>query len=430
MIARVLCLALLVTPLADVARAAGPVEWPNLLRAPVSPTGGGERDHVLLIAIEDYAFADSLPPVTGAATNGYAWESWFAKVRKVPPHANQTRTLYNRDAKAKYIRTVAQDLAKHSRDNPGGTFWLVFIGHGTRPKEPGTRGGLLVGVTADKDTLYDPDQSVPLDELLRIIDTGAQERTVAVIDACFSGLRSDGKPLVAGEQPAVPVEPLEVRPETLLLSAATDKEFAGSLPGTREGEERPAFSYLVLGGLRGWADRDHSGKVTGNELRDYALDALRTFNVHGQTPTIQGDVGPVVELPVNEDAPDLAELYRESRGLGPVIRGEDERADSGFGPWPWVALGASVVAMGVGTGFIIDGTADWDAVTPTMLKSEADALVESGDQKRTIGFVTGGIGIGLMVTGVVLLVLEPDDTPAVSLMPTTSGFASSLSWGF
>ncbi len=385
---------------------------------------------MLLIAIEEYAIQDSLPPVAGASNNGSAWANWFKVVRQVPPHTRQTRVLYNRDAKAKYIRSVAKELAAHSQANPGGTFWLVFIGHGTRPKEKGARGGLLVGVTADKDTIYDYDQSVALDELLQIIGNGGQEQTVAIIDACFSGLGSDGKLLVAGEQPGLPTEPLPLEPKTLLLSAATDKEFAGGLPGTRKGDERPAFSYLVLGGLRGWADRDSSGQVTGAELRDYALDALRTFNVYGQTPSADGYVEAVLATQVSHvDAPDVAELYRQSRRMAPTVNDTYEE-EVGFGPWPWVALGTGLAAAGIGTWLIVDGTADWDAVTPEMLKSDADALVESGDNKRTIGFITGGVGLALAITGVALFALEPDEAPAVSFLPTPSGFGSSLTWGF
>ena len=46
-----------------------------------------------------------------------------------------------------------------------------------------------------------------------------------------------------------------------VLTAATADQVAGPLPGAA----RPAFSYLVLGGLRGWADSDHNGRVTAGE---------------------------------------------------------------------------------------------------------------------------------------------------------------------
>jgi hypothetical protein len=46
-----------------------------------------------------------------------------------------------------------------------------------------------------------------------------------------------------------------------VLSAGKGDQFAGPLPGLG----RPAFSWLVLGALRGWGDADRDGTVTARE---------------------------------------------------------------------------------------------------------------------------------------------------------------------
>ena len=64
-----------------------------------------------------------------------------------------------------------------------------------------------------------------------------------------------------------------------MLSAVSPNEVAGNL--TENG--RPAFSYLVLGALRGWADSDQDGWMSLLESVDYASIVLG-----GQTPTVKG----------------------------------------------------------------------------------------------------------------------------------------------
>ncbi len=69
---------------------------------------------------------------------------------------------------------------------------------------------------------------------------------------------------------------------TRMLTAAGSGEFSGPLAGA----SRPAFSYLALGGLMGWADGegDRDGRVSAAELRDYVTGALNV-TVSGRTQT-------------------------------------------------------------------------------------------------------------------------------------------------
>jgi len=74
------------------------------------------------------------------------------------------------------------------------------------------------------------------------------------------------------------------------------------LPGTMY----PALSYLLLGGLRGWADRDHDGDISAVELLTEATLQLRA-----------GVAGPAVPRPSSYGADIL--LAREVSELGPTI---------------------------------------------------------------------------------------------------------------
>lgn len=274
------------------ARAGG---WPELSGGPV--TGGGERDAALVIGVDDYAYA---PPVPGAEKNAEDWYRYLVKGLKVP--TSSATLLRGREATLERIRRYAREMSAQVK--PGGTLWFVFIGHGA-PSQDGSE-GVLVGHDAqqDVDGLYA--RSLGQRELTGLLSSGAPPKTVMVLDACFSGRTPSGEPLIEGVQPLIPLKtPEGTASNAWVLSAAKADQFAGALPGLR----RPAFSYLVLGGIRGWAERDGDGFVSAGELLDYTADALRTLvRDRTQTPELQG----VAEAPLvaagGERAPDLAEL--------------------------------------------------------------------------------------------------------------------------
>ena len=165
----------------------------------------------------------ALPPVPGAVRNATDWYLYLANTLKVPP-ANRT-LLKNNEATVEKLRKFAARAAAQVK--PGGTLWLVFIGHGAPAKDGAD--GVVVGFDAqqDPDSLYA--RSLSQTELLSILGKDAQARTVANIDACFSG-RSAAGPLVPGLQPVIALRPLEATGSRVVLTAWSGDQFAGPLP--------------------------------------------------------------------------------------------------------------------------------------------------------------------------------------------------------
>lgn len=132
-----------------------------------------------------------------------------------------------------------------------------------------------------------------------------------ILDACFSGRAPDGATLMPGMQPllAVREQPVEDT-RVATLTAAESNQFAGPLPGA----ERPAFTYLLLGALRGWGDFDGDGRVSLREAGQYARDALQTLlRDRPQTPTFGGEPLGDVSGAAVETGPDLAEMVLAHR---------------------------------------------------------------------------------------------------------------------
>lgn len=281
-------LASLLVPLAASA------DWPDLSR-PASIAPLGEKDAAVIVGVENYVFA---PAVPGAERNAADWYVYLARSRKIPP--SKIRLLRGNEATLEAMEQQAHWAA--TAVEPGGVLWFIFIGHGA-PARDGSD-GVLVGVDAQQTVQSVYARSLPQKKLLEALAKGKQQRTIAVLDACFSGRGSDGAPLVPGVQPMIPVAPVQLA-NAVVLTAARSNQFAGGLPG----DERPAFSYLLLGALRGWAAGSDEA-VTVSEALSYVRESLQTVVTdRQQTPELWGSGGDfVLARNAREEGPDLTSL--------------------------------------------------------------------------------------------------------------------------
>jgi len=247
-------------------------DWPDI-QTPPARTGSAPQDAALIIAAEDYIFAPDIP---GAGLNAQAWNRYLRETRGV----GTVKVLAGTDATRENILDAAQGVG--ARVGSGGTIWVVYIGHGAPSKDG--QDGLLVGIDAQQTANSIYARSVTQKELLDGLQ-GKHSQTVMVIDACFSG-KSSGGVLVPGLQPMIPSYAVTPTSNVITMTAGKSDQFAGPLSDG----SRPAFSYLVLGALRGWGDKDGDGKVTAHEAVDYASNAIfETVNGRTQVPQLLGE---------------------------------------------------------------------------------------------------------------------------------------------
>jgi hypothetical protein len=274
--------------------AAAKATWPSLDSA-LPPSNGASPDAAVIVAIEDYLMA---PDVAGARQNADGWYGYLRKTRGIP--IDRVRLLRDQEATVEEMRAAIGTARDQTRSE--GRIWFVFIGHGA-PSGNG-KDGLLVGADAQQSARSLDARSLRRSALLAELD-----HAVVVLDACFSGQTHAGA-LAKGLQPFLPIGDAVTKPKVILLTAAGGAQFAGQLPGA----ERPAFSYLVLGALRGWADRDATGTVTASEVFEYTRHAMGVV-IKGrvQTPEISGEGSEVLATGVTESGPDLDALVLNGR---------------------------------------------------------------------------------------------------------------------
>ncbi|MBI4677526.1 MAG: protein kinase [Elusimicrobia bacterium] len=292
----------LILVLAGAARALGQeASWPDMTR-PASAVGGGGKDAAVVVGVEDYAFVVDVP---GAEANAKAWYDYLTETRGVPAHDVKLLTGVDatRHEMLDAVRSAAADAGSE------GTLWFVFVGHGA-PSRDG-KDGLLVAVDAQQKAGTIERYSVRRGELLRALAETKAGAIRVVLDACFSGRLEDGKAVVPGLQPLVTLTiagPAD--PRMVVLTAAKGDQFAGALPGAR----RPAFSYLALGALRGWAGKS---EVAAGDVWRYAVNALEaTLRGRDQTPDLMGREDAAMGRSAGEKGPSLAAMAKATAGAG------------------------------------------------------------------------------------------------------------------
>ena len=118
----------------------------------------------------------------------------------------------------------------------------------------------------------------------------ANPRSVTVfIDACYSGVSRDEEMILADARPIsiVPIE-TDVPKNFTVFSASSGSEISGSLPEAKHG----LFSYFLMKGMEGEADRNGDQQITAGELHAYVQGKVKKQAIRlgrEQTPQLQGD---------------------------------------------------------------------------------------------------------------------------------------------
>lgn len=385
--------------------------WPSLLDPPLNPPARAERrgqsagvDAALVISVEDYAH---LTDIRGANENAEAWRVYFRETLALPE--SRVHVLRDRMSTRGRIERKIDDVVA-SLDE-GERLWLVFIGHGT-VLEDGT--GVLVAVDAERASTSIAENSVPLPELLRRV-RGVDH--VALIDACFSGLDRGGGAHDPDKQFVTKLDPLEHRAQGVVITATGPEETAGQL---RHGR-RPAFSYLALSALRGWADEmptvgNHDSRLTAGELAGAVKAALDKVNDHRPTPQVYPPKAR--DYVLVEKARDPLPAFDYMVENSPAVRHDG---------WWLGAIGAVFI-----TSAVLFNLENHAVFTDVQSKLDAAGRQATSDENATLsqtgylsvaGYTLGGLALGGLVTWLLMVPEDDGGLATHSATPRSTGWA-------
>ena len=269
-------------------------EWTDI-GEPLRTGEQAPRDAAVVIGNEDYV---DLPDVPFASNDAAAFKNFLLYTRGVAPE--RVQTLNN--ASPGQMRRAVERAAAHV---DGGVLWVYYAGHGAA--HPVTRERVLLGRGArlDPDPVLFEEGVVALDAL-KGLTASVRGEVIFIVDACYTGTGRDGVAL-GDSRFAVPPD-YPPASEVTEWTATQPDQVASPLDGADHG----AFTYFVVGALRGWADGELTGAKDGvvvlDEARAYVERALQAVERLDQTPVALGTFSGVLSRSAQEPAPDLRGL--------------------------------------------------------------------------------------------------------------------------
>jgi hypothetical protein len=260
--------------LASSAALAGPL--PDI-DEPLRAGARAPRDAAVVVGIEDYTHIADVPWATRDAQAFYR-----LLVYTVGVPAARVRLL-DAGASHEMIRDALAEAAE--RAGPDGRVWFYFAGHGAASSRDGQR--MILGQDVRAEVAAFDSRGLTTAELEEL--AGAEgSQVVMVLDTCYTGRDRAGASLVEGGRFAVPSYATRTAPRVVSWTAAGPNELARPLDSVGHG----AFTYFVVGALRGWADGQldgvRDGEVTLEEASLYVTDALAAAQLGSQHPSVQG----------------------------------------------------------------------------------------------------------------------------------------------
>ncbi|HXG94940.1 MAG TPA: tetratricopeptide repeat protein [Blastocatellia bacterium] len=213
--------------------------------------------------------------------------------------STQIKLLLNADATLSAVRTALGTWLPRSVE-PDDIVYIFFAGHGVVESDTD---GYLLAHDSDPQNLYAT--ALPIAELDRIITERLRARIVVLMaDACHSGKigwtsRGAEREVLIGRY-LDEVGKSGAGVVRLLATRADERSYED----TRWGGGHGAFTYFLLEGLRGKADRDKDGVIRAGELVDYVAEVVPEQTNALQHPRVAGSIDP--RLPLAVLLPDAA----------------------------------------------------------------------------------------------------------------------------
>ncbi|MDR2042192.1 MAG: caspase family protein [Tannerella sp.] len=169
------------------------------------------------------------------------------------------KLLVNRQATKDHITETTRHL--FTKVQPEDRVIFFFSGHGNR------------------NCFYTHDQALVVDSLQAIFRECKARWKIILADACFSGtFRASGT-----EQEAPPAREDRDEHVLLFLSSRSDQTSKES-----QSLKNGLFTYFLMAGLKGGADRDRDRKVTARELFDFVHPRVKEQSAGKQVPVMWG----------------------------------------------------------------------------------------------------------------------------------------------
>ncbi len=261
-----------------------------------SPLGDikNRRDAAIVIGNENYY---RLPQAVYAYNDASAMHAFMQNTRRVSSY----RMTYIQNGKQEELNKA---LSKYyRRTSRKGTLWIYFAGHGYTDNN-GNR--YLLPIDADPNDL----KSKGI-ELNSIFEQTSQKgnRVVLIVDAGFGTVGRDGLPITDFKE-NTPYGIANNDPDQVLWLSDSSTQHSPIYIQA----QHSIFTYLLLGGIKGWADGELTGTADGTvsmgELQQFVQDKMRQLGQPNQSTVFEHP--DVTDWPIHS-SPELENIPTDAK---------------------------------------------------------------------------------------------------------------------
>jgi hypothetical protein len=238
------------------------------------------EDFAVIIGIESYKYA---PKVTYAERDASTFLKYAAQVLGIPEQ--NIYYLVNESATSgEFKKLFEKDGWIAKRATPNSDVFVYYSGHGA--PNPKDKTPYLIPYDIDPNYAY---TGFPLSTMYETLG-GLNARSVTVfLDACFSGQTRDKEMLLAEMRgiTLTPRKPRLLSEKIVVFAAADSNQISSSYPEKQHG----LFTYFLLKGLRGEADKNNDKEIAVDELEVYLVTNVKKTAGQldrEQTPQVMG----------------------------------------------------------------------------------------------------------------------------------------------
>jgi len=273
---------------------------PFSLPAQLQPMGQAGKTRAVVIGISDYQ-NPRIPKLLYAHADAQAFADYLRSPAGGALPADQVKLLVNEQATKGQMAIALTWLLEESQE--GDQAIIYFSGHGDVETKTMENHGYLLAYDAPA-TTYMIGGAFPVYLLQSIIKTLSVQKQVQVLviaDACHAGQLAGSA--IGGAQATASVMAKQFANEVRLLSCQPD-EF--SIEGPQWGGGHGVFTYYLLDGLMGLADKNADAKISFREIELFLEEHVpAAADPHEQLPGVFGDKRQIAAI---VDPPTLAAL--------------------------------------------------------------------------------------------------------------------------
>ena len=249
---------------------------------PLQPVGEYSKKNInryaLVIGVETY---DKVPASAVFAEKDAKYFNDFAHYRLGIPRPN-IKVLLNKDAtRTEILLALKRWLPRQSlTKNPD--IFLFFAGHGLASLD----GEEMFVLPHDGTPDLLSETALATKDIFEYL-ANLNPNTISVfVDTCYSGTARGSKQNIVSNRPIIVGREIGSLPSNvILMTASGPNEAANALQEAEHG----LFSYFLMKGMEGIADRDENNEITAGELHTYINANVVQQSSGSQSPQFWGD---------------------------------------------------------------------------------------------------------------------------------------------